>query len=53
MIAHYPTIPFQVDTQRVKTKFYTHLPADVRNQLEQIKDFVVFLTPNRSEEAPF
>lgn len=52
MITHYPTIPFQVDTQRVKTKFYTHLPADVRNQLEQIKDFVVFLTPNRSEEAP-
>ncbi|HEU5138405.1 MAG TPA: YafY family protein [Bacillales bacterium] len=45
------SLPFQTETRSALEKFYLHLPEDVRNRIDAMKDRIVFWNPRHAQPA--
>lgn len=52
-LRHYVSLPFDVEYESIKKKFYLNLPGDTRDSIDRIKDRVDFLAVFQQEEIPF
>lgn len=52
-LRHYRDIPFQTEISSALQKFYLHMPQDVRNKIDEMRDRVDFRVPYRSQVSPF
>jgi len=46
-------LPFDVEYESIKKKFYLNLSGDIRDAIDRIKDRVDFLSPHQQEEIPY
>ncbi|MFC5403293.1 helix-turn-helix transcriptional regulator [Cohnella soli] len=51
-LRHYSSLPFEAESASALRKFYLHMPGDVRDRIDRMKDRVDFVTPTRRGEAP-
>ncbi|UVI27730.1 helix-turn-helix transcriptional regulator [Paenibacillus spongiae] len=51
-LRHYSSLPFEAESASALNKFYLHMPGDVRDRIDSMKDRVDFITPTRRGEAP-
>lgn len=51
-LRHYSSLPFEAESASALQKFYLHMPGDVRDRIDRMKDRVDFVTPTRSGDAP-
>lgn len=51
-LRHYVSLPFEAESSSALNKFYLHLPGDVRDRIDSMKDRVDFVTPPWKREAP-
>lgn len=51
-LRHYVSLPFEAESASALNKFYSFLPADVRERIDAMKNRVDFVTPARKPEAP-
>ncbi|WP_426448348.1 helix-turn-helix transcriptional regulator [Paenibacillus sp. S-38] len=52
-LRHYPSLPFDAESASALSKFYLHMPGDVRDRIDGMKERVDFITPTRRSDAPF
>lgn len=52
-LRHYSSLPFEAESASALNKFYLHMPGDIRDRIDAMKHRVDFVTPTRSDEAPF
>lgn len=52
-LRHYSSLPFEAETASALNKFYLHMPGDVRDRIDGMKDRVDFITPTRRGDTPF
>ncbi|MFC4102542.1 helix-turn-helix transcriptional regulator [Paenibacillus xanthanilyticus] len=52
-LRHYSSLPFDAESASALSKFYLHMPGDVRDQIDGMKERVDFITPTRRSDAPF
>jgi predicted DNA-binding transcriptional regulator YafY len=52
-LRHYASLPFEAESASALGKFYLHMPGDVRDRIDSMKDRVDFVTPTRRADAPF
>ncbi|ANS74755.1 DNA-binding protein [Paenibacillus yonginensis] len=51
-LRHYRDIPFQTEISSALSKFYLHMPQDVRDKIDIMRDRVDFQVPQRPQESP-
>jgi len=51
-LRHYSSLPFEAESASALSKFYLHMPGDVRDRIDSMKDRVDFITPTRRGDAP-
>ncbi|QMV42027.1 helix-turn-helix transcriptional regulator [Cohnella cholangitidis] len=51
-LRHYSSLPFAAESASALSKFYLHMPGDVRDRIDGMKNRVDFITPTRRGEAP-
>jgi predicted DNA-binding transcriptional regulator YafY len=51
-LRHYSSLPFEAESASALNKFYLHMPGDVRDRIDGMKDRVDFITPTRRGDAP-
>ncbi|WP_040949486.1 helix-turn-helix transcriptional regulator [Gorillibacterium massiliense] len=51
-LRHYSSLPFEAESASALSKFYLHMPGDVRDRIDSMKNRVDFLTPTRRDDAP-
>lgn len=51
-LRHYSSLPFEAESASALSKFYLHMPGDVRDRIDSMKDRVDFITPTRWSDAP-
>ncbi|NBD27930.1 helix-turn-helix transcriptional regulator [Paenibacillus glycinis] len=51
-LRHYSSLPFEAESASALSKFYLHMPGDVRERIDGMKDRVDFVTPTRRGNAP-
>jgi predicted DNA-binding transcriptional regulator YafY len=51
-LRHYSSLPFEAESTSALSKFYLHMPGDVRDRIDSMKDRVDFITPTRRGDAP-
>ncbi|CAM3766129.1 hypothetical protein COLU111180_07435 [Cohnella lubricantis] len=51
-LRHYVSLPFETESSSALNKFYLHLPGDLRDRIDSMKDRVDFITPPWKREAP-
>ncbi|QRG69008.1 helix-turn-helix transcriptional regulator [Brevibacillus choshinensis] len=51
-LRHYSSLPFETESASALNKFYLHMPGDVRDRIDSMKDRVDFITPTRRSDAP-
>ncbi|MED1796263.1 YafY family protein [Brevibacillus nitrificans] len=51
-LRHYSSLPFEAESASALNKFYLHMPGDVRDRIDSMKNRVDFLTPTRRGDAP-
>ncbi len=51
-LRHYSSLPFETETSAVLNKFYSYMPEDVRDRIDQMRDRVDFITPVRQARSP-
>ncbi|MFC5468053.1 helix-turn-helix transcriptional regulator [Cohnella suwonensis] len=51
-LRHYSSLPFEAESVSALRKFYLHMPGDVRDRIDRMKDRVDFVTPTRRGDAP-
>jgi predicted DNA-binding transcriptional regulator YafY len=51
-LRHYSSLPFEAESASALSKFYLHMPGDVRDRIDRMKDRVDFITPTRRGDAP-
>lgn len=51
-LRHYSSLPFEAESASALSKFYLHMPGDIRDRIDSMKDRVDFTTPTRRGEAP-
>ena len=51
-LRHYVSLPFDVEYEAIKKKFYLNLSGNIRNQIDSIKDRIDFLSPHQQQEIP-
>ncbi|WNQ11440.1 YafY family protein [Paenibacillus aurantius] len=51
-LRHYSSLPFETESASALQKFYLHMPGDVRDRIDSMKNRVDFITPTRRSEAP-
>lgn len=52
-LRHYSSLPFDAESASALNKFYLHMPGDVRDRIDGMKERVDFITPTRRSAAPF
>lgn len=52
-LRHYSSLPFEAESASALNKFYLHMPGDVRDRIDSMKDRVDFVTPARRGDAPY
>jgi predicted DNA-binding transcriptional regulator YafY len=52
-LRHYLSLPFDIEYESIKKKFYLNLSGDIRDVIDRIKDRVDFLYIKQQEEIPF
>lgn len=52
-LKHFMSLPFDIEYESIKKKFYLNLSGDTRDSIDSIKDRVDFLYPYQQEEIPF
>ncbi|MNX23265.1 HTH domain protein [compost metagenome] len=51
-LRHYSSLPFEAESASALSKFYLHMPGDVRDRIDSMKNRVDFITPTRRGDAP-
>ncbi|WP_027092965.1 helix-turn-helix transcriptional regulator [Cohnella thermotolerans] len=51
-LRHYSSLPFEAESASALSKFYLHMPGDVRDRIDSMKNRVDFVTPTRRGDAP-
>ncbi|WP_317971522.1 YafY family protein [Paenibacillus sp. CCS19] len=51
-LRHYSSLPFAAESASALSKFYLHMPGDVRDRIDSMKDRVDFIAPTRWSDAP-
>lgn len=51
-LRHYSSLPFEAESASALNKFYLHMPGDVRDRIDSMKDRVDFVAPTRWSDAP-
>lgn len=51
-LRHYSSLPFEAESASALSKFYLHMPGDVRDRIDGMKDRVDFVAPTRRGNAP-
>ncbi|MET3293069.1 UNVERIFIED_CONTAM: putative DNA-binding transcriptional regulator YafY [Brevibacillus sp. OAP136] len=51
-LRHYSSLPFEAESASALGKFYLHMPGDVRDRIDSMKNRVDFITPTRRGDAP-
>lgn len=51
-LRHYRSLPFEAESASALSKFYLHMPGDVRDRIDGMKNRVDFITPMRRGDAP-
>ncbi|MDQ1913989.1 YafY family protein [Paenibacillus sp. GD4] len=51
-LRHYSSLPFEAESASALSKFYLHMPGDVRDRIDSMKHRVDFITPTRRGDAP-
>lgn len=51
-LRHYSSLPFETESASALNKFYLHMPGDIRDRIDSMKDRVDFITPSRRGDAP-
>ncbi|KAI7260397.1 hypothetical protein KC345_g10081 [Hortaea werneckii] len=51
-LRHYSSLPFEAESVSALRKFYLHMPGDVRDRIDSMKDRLDFIAPTRWREAP-
>ncbi|HEY8804449.1 MAG TPA: YafY family protein [Clostridium sp.] len=52
-LRHYISLPFDIEYESIKKKFYLNLSGDIRDTIDRIKDRVDFVSVHQQEEIPF
>lgn len=52
-LRHYSSLPFEAESASALSKFYLHMPGDVRDRIDSMKNRVDFIAPTRLGDAPF
>ncbi|RUS45659.1 YafY family protein [Cohnella sp. AR92] len=52
-LRHYVSLPFESESASALSKFYLHMPGDVRDRIDAMKNRVDIVTPRRKREAPY
>lgn len=52
-LRHYSFLPFETEASSALGKFYNYMPGDIRDRIDQMKNRVDFLTPERKSEFPY
>ncbi|WP_163528063.1 helix-turn-helix transcriptional regulator [Halobacillus ihumii] len=52
-LRHYPFLPFETESSSALKKFYSFMPDDIRNRIDQMKNRFDFVTPMRQLKAVF
>jgi predicted DNA-binding transcriptional regulator YafY len=52
-LRHYTSLPFNIEYESIKKKFYLNLSGDIRDRIDSIKDRVDFMSVYQKEEIPF
>ncbi|MFT9846759.1 helix-turn-helix transcriptional regulator [Aneurinibacillus sp. REN35] len=52
-LRHYSSLPFEAESSSVVSKFYHHMPPDIRNRINQMRNRVDFVTPTRQASSPY
>lgn len=52
-LRHYSFLPFEAESSAALSKFYNYMPGDVRDRIDQMKNRVDFVTPQRQAASPF
>ncbi|MVO98064.1 helix-turn-helix transcriptional regulator [Paenibacillus lutrae] len=51
-LRHYSSLPFEAESHSALKKFYSHMPHDTRDRIDQMKNRVDFVTPFRQASSP-
>jgi len=52
-LRHYPYLPFDTESFSALKKFYSFMPDDIRDRIDQMRNRFDFVTPMRQLESPF
>ncbi|TCS93220.1 helix-turn-helix transcriptional regulator [Hazenella coriacea] len=52
-LRHYISLPFNIEYESIKRKFYLNLSGDLRDTIDQMQDKVDFVTTHQQEHIPF
>ncbi|MEC1773693.1 helix-turn-helix transcriptional regulator [Schinkia azotoformans] len=52
-LRHYISLPFDIEFESIKKKFYLNLSGDTRDAIDRMKDRVDFVSALQQEEIPF
>ncbi|WP_340020880.1 YafY family protein [Paenibacillus sp. FSL K6-1096] len=52
-LRHYKYLPFKEESLSALHKFYNYMPGDVRDRIDEMKNRIDFLTPERQAEFPY
>ncbi|MEH6849085.1 helix-turn-helix transcriptional regulator, partial [Bacillus pseudomycoides] len=52
-LRHYISLPFDIEYESIKKKFYLNLSGDIRDTIDNMKDRVDFVSIHQQEEIPF
>ncbi|WP_068775954.1 YafY family protein [Paenibacillus sp. FJAT-26967] len=51
-LRHYSSLPFEAESSSALSKFYSRMPHDTRDRMDQMKNRVDFVTPYRQAISP-
>ncbi|ANE46439.1 DNA-binding protein [Paenibacillus swuensis] len=52
-LRHYEDLPFEAETYSVLRKFYSYMPEDIRNRIDQMRKRFDLVTPMRHTSTPY
>lgn len=52
-LRHYSALPFETESSSALSKFYSYMPPDIRERIDEMKNRVDFVTPARQDSSPY
>lgn len=52
-LRHYSSLPFETETTSALNKFFSYLPGDVKDRIDQMRNRVDFQAPTREQTTPW